>query len=109
MKDVIKSGGYSVYVRWNWKKRCWLIRPWPAPSPSACPTRKRAQRPSRRLNCMRAPSVSEADLLEWGHKNLAPYKAPRRIWIVEPGGLPQNQNGKILRRILLERYEHAMD
>jgi len=52
--------------------------------------------------------ASESDLLEWSRKNLAAYKAPRRIWIVETGGLPQNPNGKILRQALRERYSSEL-
>ena len=51
-----------------------------------------------------AVTASEADLLEWCRQKLAPYKAPRRIWIVEPGALPQNHTGKVLRRVLQEQF-----
>jgi len=30
--------------------------------------------------------VSESELLEWCRQNLAAYKAPRRIWILEANG-----------------------
>jgi acyl-CoA synthetase (AMP-forming)/AMP-acid ligase II len=47
--------------------------------------------------------------LDWCRKRLAPYKAPRRIWIVEVGSLPQNHNGKVLRRALQERFSREVD
>ncbi|MDR3797016.1 MAG: hypothetical protein P4K93_02615, partial [Terracidiphilus sp.] len=50
----------------------------------------------------------ESDLLDWCMKHLAPYKAPRRIWILEHGALPQNHNGKVLRRVLRERYSEMI-
>ena len=53
--------------------------------------------------------ASESDLLDWCRQNLAAYKAPRRIWILEAGGLPQNDNGKMLRRVLRERFSAEMD
>jgi acyl-CoA synthetase (AMP-forming)/AMP-acid ligase II len=48
--------------------------------------------------------VIESELIEWCREHLAAYKAPRRVWILEPGGMPQNLNGKVLRRELRERY-----
>jgi long-chain acyl-CoA synthetase len=53
--------------------------------------------------------ASESDLLDWCRQNLAPYKAPRRIWILDPGGLPRNHTGKVLRRALRERFSGEMD
>jgi acyl-CoA synthetase (AMP-forming)/AMP-acid ligase II len=53
--------------------------------------------------------VSESDLLDWCRLNLAAYKAPRRIWILAPGELPQNHNGKILRRVLQERFSQEVN
>ena len=108
MKDVIKSGGYSVYALEL--EEALLAHPAVARAVAfGLPHKEKGSTPVAAVELHEGVSATEADLLEWGHKNLAPYKAPRRIWIVEPGGLPQNQNGKILRRILLERYEHAMD
>jgi acyl-CoA synthetase (AMP-forming)/AMP-acid ligase II len=52
--------------------------------------------------------ASEDELLEWCRTHLAAYKAPRRVWIVEPGSLPQNHNGKVLRRVLRERFAEQM-
>jgi acyl-CoA synthetase (AMP-forming)/AMP-acid ligase II len=48
-------------------------------------------------------------LLEWCRKSLAPYKAPRRIWILDAGGLPQGVTGKVLRRELRERFGAEME
>jgi acyl-CoA synthetase (AMP-forming)/AMP-acid ligase II len=49
-------------------------------------------------------AATEDDLLQWCRQNLAPYKAPRHIWIVPTGGLPMNHTGKILRRVLRDQY-----
>jgi acyl-CoA synthetase (AMP-forming)/AMP-acid ligase II len=51
--------------------------------------------------------LEEEDLLNWCRSNLAAYKAPRRIWILAPGDLPQNHSGKFLRRALQERFAEA--
>jgi len=48
--------------------------------------------------------ATEEELLERCRKILAPYKAPRRIFIVDAGSLPQNDNGKMLRRVLREQF-----
>ena len=48
--------------------------------------------------------ASESDILDWCRQHLAPYKTPRRIWIVKPGEIPQNHTGKVLRRTLQERF-----
>jgi acyl-CoA synthetase (AMP-forming)/AMP-acid ligase II len=108
MKDVIKSGGYSVYVLEL--EEALLAHPAVARAVAfGLPHKEKGSTPVAAVELHDGAEATEADLVEWGHKNLAPYKAPRRIWIVEPGGLPQNQNGKILRRILVERYANAMD
>ena len=54
-------------------------------------------------------ACSEEELLQWCRGNLAAYKAPRRIWILEAGGLPQNHTGKYLRRVLQERFAQQAD
>ena len=54
-------------------------------------------------------SAEEADLLGWCRENLAAYKAPRRIWVLASGELPQNNNGKYLRRVLQDRFQGVTD
>jgi acyl-CoA synthetase (AMP-forming)/AMP-acid ligase II len=59
---------------------------------------------------LRAGSLAgENDLLEWCRQSLAPYKAPRRIWILNAGELPHNHTGKVLRQKLQERFSGEMD
>jgi long-chain acyl-CoA synthetase len=48
--------------------------------------------------------VDATELVDWCRLSLAAYKAPRRIWILEAGTMPQNHNGKTLRRELRERF-----
>jgi acyl-CoA synthetase (AMP-forming)/AMP-acid ligase II len=103
MKDVIKSGGYSVYVRELEE----AIIAHPAVARAAAfglPHPDKGEIPVAAVELQDGSLASESDLLDWCRLNLAPYKAPRRIWILAPGELPQNHNGKILRRALQERF-----
>jgi fatty-acyl-CoA synthase len=47
--------------------------------------------------------------MAWCRQRLAAYKSPRRIWILKEGELPQNPNGKVLRRVLRERFSQGSD
>jgi long-chain acyl-CoA synthetase len=103
MKDVIKSGGYSVYVREL--EETMLSHPDVARAAAfGLPHREKGEIPVAAVELHRNSTITEADLLAWCRQNLAPYKAPRRIWILENGGLPQTDNGKVLRRTLQERF-----
>ncbi len=108
MKDVIKSGGYSVYVRELEE----TILSHPAVAHAAAfglPHKEKGESPVAAVELHRGSSTTENDLLDWCRQNLAPYKAPRRIWILEPGGLPHNHTGKLLRRVLQQRFAAEMD
>ena len=107
-KDVIKSGGYSVYVREL--EEAVLAHPAVARAVAfGLPHKDKGEIPVAAVELRDGSAAGESDLLDWCRKHLAPYKAPRRIWILEPGGLPQNHNGKMLRRVLRERYSQEMD
>ena len=99
MKDVIKSGGYSVYVR-ELEEAIVAHPQSPVLPPSVCPTRRKARSPSPQSNFTRAPPPLKSICSTGAARNSPPYKAPRRIWILEPGGLPHNHTGKLLRRVL---------
>jgi acyl-CoA synthetase (AMP-forming)/AMP-acid ligase II len=108
MKDVIKSGGYSVYVGEIEE----AVRAHPAVARAVAfglPHKDKGEIPVAAVELHDSSQASESELLEWCRQNLAVYKAPRRIWILDPGGLPQNHNGKILRQVLRERFAHEMD
>ncbi|MGB7264793.1 MAG: class I adenylate-forming enzyme family protein [Terracidiphilus sp.] len=103
IKDVIKSGGYSVYVRELEE----AIQAHPAVARAIAfglPHKEKGEIPVAAVELLPGTPAGESDLLEWCRRHLAPYKAPRRIWILAPGGLPQNHNGKVLRRALRERF-----
>ena len=108
MKDVIKSGGYSVYVRELEE----AMTAHPAVARAAAfglPHKEKGEIPAAAVELRQGSQASETDLLEWCRQNLAAYKAPRRIWILDAGGLPQNHTGKLLRRTLQERYSRETD
>lgn len=108
MKDVIKSGGYSVYVREL--EEAMLAHPAVARAVAfGLPHKEKGEIPVAAVELHLGSLASESDLLDWCRMNLAAYKAPRRVWILESGGLPQNQQGKMLRRALRERFSKEMN
>jgi acyl-CoA synthetase (AMP-forming)/AMP-acid ligase II len=108
MKDVIKSGGYSVYVREL--EEAVLTHPAVARAVAfGLPHNEKGEIPVAAVELHTGSPASESELLDWCRQNLAPYKAPRRIWILDPGGLPQNHTGKMLRRVLRERFSGEMN
>jgi acyl-CoA synthetase (AMP-forming)/AMP-acid ligase II len=107
MKDVIKSGGYSVYVLEL--EEAILAHPAVARAIAfGLPHTEKGEIPVAAVELQPGFPASESDLLEWCRKHLAPYKAPRRVWILDPGGIPQNHSGKTLRRVLRERFSEKI-
>jgi len=103
MKDLIKSGGYSVYAREL--EEALLAHPTVAHAVAfGLPHQEKGEIPVAAVELQPGGTANESDLLGWCRQNLAAYKAPRRIWILDTGGLPQNDNGKMLRRVLQERF-----
>ncbi len=103
MKDVIKSGGYSVYVRELEE----ALQAHPAVVRAVAfglPHKEKGEIPVAAVEVKQESAANEAQLLDWCRTRLAGYKAPRCIWILEPGELPQNHNGKVLRRTLQEKF-----
>ena len=107
-KDVIKSGGYAVYVREL--EEAMLAHPAVARAVAfGLRHHEKGEIPVAAVELQPGSSSEEVDLLNWCRSNLAAYKAPRRIWILAPGDLPQNHSGKFLRRVLQERFSGLMD
>ena len=103
MKDVIKSGGYSVYVREV--EEAVLAHPAVARAAAfGLPHAEKGQIPAVAVELRSAGLVSEDELVTWCRERLAAYKAPRRIWIVESGELTQNTTGKMMRRVMQEHF-----
>ena len=108
MKDVIKSGGYSVYVRELEE----AILAHPAVARAAAfglPHKEKGEIPAAAVELHPGSQATADDLLDFCRLRLAPYKAPRQIWILAPGAMPLNHTGKVLRRQLQEQFSHAMD
>jgi acyl-CoA synthetase (AMP-forming)/AMP-acid ligase II len=108
IKDVIKAGGYSVYVQELEE----AMLPHPAVARAVAfglPHKEKGEIPVAAVELQSGSLANEDDLLNWCRNNLASYKVPRRIWIIEPGGLPQNLNGKMLREALRERFSHEVN
>jgi acyl-CoA synthetase (AMP-forming)/AMP-acid ligase II len=103
IKDVIKSGGYSVYVREL--EETVLAHPEVERAVAfGLPHTEKGEVPVAAVELQPGAPATEDILLAWCRQRLAAYKAPRRIWIVETGSLPQTHNGKLMRRILRERF-----
>jgi len=102
-KDVIKSGGYTVYAQEVEEALC------SHPAVARCavfgaPHPEKGETPVAVVECRSGLHASEVELIAWGRRRLAAYKAPRRIQVVEPGALPQGVTEKVLKRVLRERY-----
>jgi acyl-CoA synthetase (AMP-forming)/AMP-acid ligase II len=108
LKDVIKSGGYSVYVRELEE----AMQAHPAVARAVAfglPHKEKGEIPVAAVELHLGTNAREDELLDWCRQCLAAYKTPRRIWVFESNCLPQNHNGKILRRELQERFSREMD
>ena len=104
IKDVIKSGGYSVYVREL--EEALLAHPAVARAAAfGLPHAEKGEIPAAAVELHASNEATEEDLITWSRQHLAAYKSPRHIWIVE--ALPQNHNGKLLRQALREQYSQA--
>lgn len=107
IKEVIKSGGYSVYAREL--EEAMLEHPAVARAAAfGLPHPDKGEIPAVAVELHAASEVTEQELLEWCRERLAPYKAPRRIWILQVGELPQNHTGKLMRRVLKEQLTPAV-
>ncbi len=107
IKDVIKSGGYSVYVRELEE----AIMAHPAVARAVAfglPHKDKGEMPAAAVELHNGSVVTESALLDFCRQNLAPYKAPRRIWILDAAAFPQNHTGKVLRRELQARFTAEM-
>lgn len=108
MKEVIKSGGYSVYVREL--EEAILAHPAVARTAAFGMEHKdKGEIPVAAVELVPGAQVGESELLDWCRQNLAAYKAPRHIWILPAGELPLNHTGKVMRRVLRERFSAPVE
>jgi len=107
IKEVIKSGGYSVYVPEI--EAAMLEHPAVARAAAfGVPHPDKGEIPAVAVELHAGSTVTEQELLAWSRERLAPYKAPRQIWILQIGELPQNHTGKLMRRVLKEQLHVAV-
>lgn len=98
-KDVIKCGGYSIFSREVEEKilshpkvfTCALVG---APHP------EKGEIPVAFIQLNEGQQATSEELLDWCKKNIAAYKAPRRVEIVP--SLPMTMTLKVLKRELRE-------
>jgi acyl-CoA synthetase (AMP-forming)/AMP-acid ligase II len=48
--------------------------------------------------------IEEKPLLDWCKEKMAGYKRPKKIVLITPEDMPRTGTGKILHRVLRERY-----
>jgi len=102
-KDVIKSGGYSIFSReveaellTNEKIAEAAVIGMPHPTKKEVPVAIVTLAPGA--------EATEAELLEWARQNLARYRAPRDVKIIPASEMPYGMTLKILKRKLRDRY-----
>ncbi len=103
-KDVVKSGGYSVFSVEVEQE----ILEHPAVMDVAVvgiphPTKKEA--PVAVCILEAGASATEEELHVWCRENIARYKSPRRVLIISEEEMPRTPTMKILKRELRERYK----
>jgi long-chain acyl-CoA synthetase len=100
LKDMISAGGYKIWPREIED----MLATHPAVSEVAVvgmPDDDLGERPAAFVVARAGASVSAAELLDFASANLAAYKRPARIEIVDD--LPRLTTGKVLRRDLRDR------
>ena len=102
-KDVIKSGGYSVFSVEVEQE----ILEHPAVADVAIvgiphPTKKEV--PVAVVMLEEGKSCGEDELHAWCRDNIARYKSPRRVLIIDAAEMPRTPTMKILKRELRDRY-----
>jgi len=102
-KDVIKSGGYSIFT-------CEVeeeIRAHPAVAEAALigiPDEIMGELPLAVVSLKPGETASEEEIIQWCRTNIAPYKAPRKVKILRPEEIPRTLTMKILKRELRQMY-----
>jgi len=103
-KDVIKSGGYSIFsveVEHKLLEHPKIAR--------ACvfgidhPTKKEV--PVAVVVLKEGESATEQEIYEWSRQHMANYKAPRSVKIVEEKDIPMGMTLKVLKKDLRVKYK----
>ena len=101
-KDVIKSGGFSVFpaeVEAQLAAHSAIAEAVVFGLPHA----RKGEVPVAAVVLANGSRVTEQALLDWAHEHIAPFKAPRAIAIVASSDIPRNANRKVLKDALREK------
>jgi long-chain acyl-CoA synthetase len=102
-KDVIKSGGYSIFSVEVERE----LLDHPAVSEVAVvgvPHPLKKQVPIAVLTLHPGMEATEEEVLAWGKEHIAAYKAPKAVRILKPEDMPYGNTLKVLKRELRDRY-----
>jgi len=104
-KDMIKVGGYSVFSKEVEKEM--LEHPMIAEvAVIGVPDPVKGQKPVAVVRLKPGEKISSEELVDWGKENIAPYKAPREVILVE--AMPYGTTLKIDKKELRKRYSQTM-
>jgi len=104
-KDVVKVGGYSVFSR-EVEEELLLHPDIREVSVFGIPHEIKGQLPVAVVTVDEESKVTSEELIEWAKENIAPYKAPRFIDIVDE--LPRGPTMKVDKKLLRNRYAQLL-
>ena len=102
-KDVIKSGGYSIFSVEVERE----VEDHPAVDAVAVvgvPHPLKKQMPIAVVSLAPGAEATEEEILEWCKEHIAAYKCPRAIRIVSPEEMPYGMTLKVRKRELRDRF-----
>lgn|GEM_PF-68011 len=102
-KDVIKVGGYSVFSR-EVEEELMNNHDISEAAVFGIPHEIKGQMPIAIVTLKPGSSSTKEQLLNWAKENIAPYKAPRYLDIVDE--LPRNPSLKVDKKLLKNRYKN---
>ncbi|MBI2059404.1 MAG: acyl--CoA ligase [Nitrospirae bacterium] len=102
-KDMIKSGGYSIFTREVEE----LLMSHPQileASVFGIPHAVKKEIPVAAVRLKPGESVAGEEIVEWAKQHIAPYKSPRKVVVVDD--FPRGSTQKILKKELKRLYAH---
>ncbi len=100
-KDMIKVGGYSVFSK-EVEEEMLQHTKIAEVAVLGMPDPVKGQKPFAVVRLKPGEKISEGELVDWAKENIAPYKAPRKIFIVEE--MPYGPTLKIDKKELRRRF-----
>ncbi len=102
-KDMIKVGGYSVFSK-EVEEEMMENSDIAEVAVIGVKDKIKGQKPIAIVRLKPGSKATEEKLLEWAKKNIAPYKAPRKVIIVQE--MPYGATMKIDKKLLRKQYEN---